>query len=159
MMCLNQFQKSPVTFLRSASAIDRLLVLCDATLYVLRSHDLTPLPLAGSKMKGVTACCANENPTTNDPFSIQVCVAKKKQLAVMSIGEQKMVVEKTKDVQDLVREVAMDGNFVCAALQSHYVLFDVDTGGCQDLFPFDPEGTPIVLRIAKVTCLVPNHLQ
>ena len=148
-----------MTFLRSASAIDRLLAVCDSTLYVLRSHDLTPLPLAGSKMKGVTACCANENPTTNDPFSIQVCVAKKKQLAVMSIGEQKMVVEKTKDLSEQVMAVVMDGNFVCAALLSHYVVFDVATGGCQDLFPFDPEGTPIVTRIAKVTCLVPYHLQ
>ena len=68
-----------------------------------------------------------------------------------------MVVEKTKDLVDPVRAVVMDGNFVCAALLSHYVVFDVSTGGCQDLFPFDPEGIPIVTRIAKV--LLPYHLQ
>jgi hypothetical protein len=67
------FQKSPVTFLRSASALDRLLVLCDATLYVINASDLSPLSLSGSpKFKGVTACCVNENPNTDDPFSVQV---------------------------------------------------------------------------------------
>merc|ERR1711899_445895 len=33
--------KSPVTFLRSASALDRLLALCDSTLMVLNSNDLS----------------------------------------------------------------------------------------------------------------------
>ena len=66
-------QKSPVTFLRAASALDRLLVLCDATLYVINASDLSTLTLSGSpKFKGVTACCVNENPNTDDPFSVQV---------------------------------------------------------------------------------------
>ena len=67
------YQKSPVTFLRSASALDRLLVLCDATLYVINASDLSLLNLSGSsKFKGVIACCVNENPNMDDPFSVQV---------------------------------------------------------------------------------------
>ena len=142
-------QKAPITFLRSASALDRLLALCDSTLLVLNAPDLSALPL-NSKMRGVTACCVNENPLSGDPFSVQVCLAKKKQLAVVSISEQKMVVDKTRELSEPVRVVSMDGNYICAALSSHYIIFDVTTGVCQDLFPFEPESHPLVTRISKV---------
>lgn len=67
--------KSPVTFLRSASALDRLIALCDSTLMVLNAQDLSSLSLSGShKMKGVQACCINENPSLDDPFAVQLCL-------------------------------------------------------------------------------------
>ena len=47
----------------------------------------------------------------------------------------------------------MDGIFVCAALTSHYVIFNVATGTCQDLFPYEPETHPIITRISKVRVL------
>ena len=78
-----------------------------------------------------------------------MCLAKKKQLAVVSISEQKMVVDKTKDLSEPVKVVCMDGNYVCAALTSHYVVFNVTTGVCQQLFPFDTH--PLVTRISKVS--------
>ncbi len=70
----NRTQKNAsVTFVRSASALDRLMVLCDGVLSVLSMSDLFTLTLAGaSKLRGVTACCVNENPTTDDPFAVQV---------------------------------------------------------------------------------------
>ena len=52
-----------------------------------------------------------------------------------------------------VKHVAMDGIFVCAALTSHYVIFNVATGTCQDLFPYEPETHPIITRISKVRVL------
>ena len=65
--------KAPVTFLRSASALDRILALCDTNLIVLNATDLTTLSLTGSqKMRGIQACCINENPTVDDPFALQV---------------------------------------------------------------------------------------
>ena len=65
--------KAPVTFLRSASALDRILALCDTNLMVLNATDLTSLSLTGSqKMRGIQACCINENPTVDDPFALQV---------------------------------------------------------------------------------------
>ena len=94
--------------------------------------DLAILPLAGSsKLKGVSACCVNENPRDEDPFSVQVCLGKKKTLVVIKISEEKLVVEKIRDVPDTVSNVSMDGNFVCAALASHYVVCNIETGACQ----------------------------
>ena len=146
-----RLNNSPVTFLRSASALDRLLVLCDSTLTVLNASDLSPLSsFAGaSKLKGVGACCVNENSTNNDPFSVQLCLAKKKQLAVISISEVQIKVDKIKDVSEPVKAVGMDGNYICAALNAHYIIFDIGTGSCQDLFPFEDGQIPIVTRIAK----------
>ncbi len=98
-----------------------------------------------------------------------MCLAKKKQIAVISITEAKLAVERVCDLSDQVRAqkqlcisfpvqeklaffyqvtlVSMDGNFVCAALASHYVMFNVSSGDSQELFPF--EGCPAVARIAK----------
>ena len=59
--------------MRSASALDRLLAVCDSTLMVLHAGDLSSLPLSGShKMRGIQACCINENPFIDDPFAVQV---------------------------------------------------------------------------------------
>ena len=146
-----RLHKAPVSFLRSASALDRLLVLCDSTLSVLNTTDLTPLSsLAGaSKLKGVVACCMNENPITDDPFSVQLCLAKRKQLAVISISESQIKVDRIRDMSEPVRAVGMDGHHICAALAAHYIVYNVETGACQDLFPFEEDQMPIVTRIAK----------
>ena len=49
-----------------------------------------------------------------------------------------------------VHLVCMDGHFVCAALETHYVVFNVATGVCQDLFPIEPNSDPGIIRISKV---------
>ncbi len=157
-----------MTFVRSASALSRLLVLCDGSLSVLSvredgdegggggaggeafgKEDLLPLPLSGSsKLRGAQACCVNENPfRTDDPFAVQMCLAKKKQAAVISITETRLVVDRVCDLSDQVLQVSMDGAFVCAALASHYVVLDVSGGGSQDLFPH--EGRPAIARVAR----------
>ena len=43
----------------------------------------------------------------------------------------------------------MDGNLICAALNDHYIVYNVATGSYQDLFPFEENQIPIVTRIAK----------
>ena len=44
---------------------------------VLNSNDLSSLSLSGAhKMRGVQACCINENPTVDDPFAVQMCLGK-----------------------------------------------------------------------------------
>ena len=146
-----RLNKAPVAFLRSASALGRLLVLCDTTLTVLNADDLTPLSsFAGaSKLKGVGACCVNENPINDDPFSVQLCLAKRKQLAVISISETQIKVDKIKDMSEPVKAVGMDGNHICAALTAHYIVYSVSTGNCQDLFPFEEDQMPIITRVAK----------
>ena len=79
-----------------------------------------------------------------------MCLGKKKQLAVINIHEEQMSVGKIRELPDPVRHVAMDGVFVCAALTNHYVIFNVLTGACQDLFPYEPETHPVISRISKV---------
>ena len=65
--------KAKVSFLYAAPAINRLLVLCDNTLFILNMSDLTILPMAGSnKLKGVSAVCINNHPVIDNPFSVEV---------------------------------------------------------------------------------------
>ena len=65
--------KAKVSFLYAAPAINRLLVLCDNTLFILNMSDLSILPMAGSnKLKGVSAVCINNNPVMDNPFSVEV---------------------------------------------------------------------------------------
>ena len=65
--------KTKVSFLYAAPAINRLLVLCDNTLFILNMSDLAILPMAGSnKLKGVSAVCINNNPVMDNPFSVEV---------------------------------------------------------------------------------------
>lgn len=65
--------KAKVSFLYAAPAINRLLVLCDNTLFILNMSDLTILPMAGSnKLKGVSAVCINSHPVMDNPFSVEV---------------------------------------------------------------------------------------
>lgn len=80
-----------------------------------------------------------------------MCLAKKKQLAVISLHDERLMVEKTCDVADFVTKLAMDGQFVCAALTSFYVIYNIGTGHSQELFPI--EGQPAITRIAKVASL------
>jgi len=148
-----------IAYVRAATALQRLLVFCKPVeserergggLHILASPDLSPLTPAGAaKLKtGVHACCVNENPQTDDPFSVQVCLAKRKQIAVISLTEAKLSVDKIiSDVSERVSAVAMDGNFICAAFETHYVVYDVPTGAKQDLFPV--EGAPAIARVAK----------
>lgn len=138
-----------VSFIRCVSALNRVLVICDGQFVVLSmSDDLMVLPLAGAnKLKGVHAAYINENPARDDPFSVQVCLAKKKQIIVVTLSEEKLVVDKIREMPDLISDLVMDGLFVCVALQSHYVICNIENGQIQDLFPF--EGVPALCRVAK----------
>ena len=87
--------------------------------------------------------------TQNFVLILQICVAKKKQVGVISIREDKLQVERTRDLPDTITALVMDGDFVCAALTSVYVICNVQTGECQELFPF--EHTPAIARVSKVS--------
>jgi len=151
--------KSKVSFLYAAPAINRLLVLCDSTLFILNMSDLSILPMAGSnKLKGVSAVCVNNNPTMDNPFSVEVCVAKKKQcqLALLSLTEDKMSVSKTRDCSHPVLAMAMDGVYVCAALTTQYIVYNMENMTDTELFPLDPsqEILPTITRVDREEFLV-----
>ncbi len=69
---------------------------------------------------------------------------------MISITEDRMSVDKIKEMPSPIQSVGMDGHFVCVALETHYVLYNIITGTCQDLFPIEPNSFPVMTRVAKV---------
>ncbi|KAM9320927.1 transforming growth factor-beta receptor-associated protein 1 [Gastrophryne carolinensis] len=142
--------KKPICELRAASALDRLLVLCDNTIYLLSSDSLEPIP--GTKIRGVLSFTLNENPVSGDPFSVEVCLisSKKRTVQIFSVGQEcvQMVREVTTPEQPCA--LAADGHYLCLALSSRYVTLNYNTGHCQDLFPYPSEQRrPVIKRISR----------
>lgn len=138
--------KNNITFIHAAPNINRMLVMSDGTLHILNMSDLTILPMAASnKLKGLSAVCVNFNQVQENPFSVEICVAKKKQcqIAVLSLTEEKMSVWRTRDSSESVTSVAMSGVFICAALASQYVVYNMENMTMTPLFPIDPSAASI----------------
>ncbi|CAH1787440.1 unnamed protein product [Owenia fusiformis] len=142
--------KKPVVQLKVASALNRIMVLCDNTLTMLNMFDLEPI-VTGAKVKGVTAFCLNQNPISNNPFSVEICVAlRKKLLQIYTVTEDRLNHVKDVATQDPPVTMSMDGTFVCAALSTQYSIVNYDTANSTDLFPYDSEAVkPFVQRISK----------
>ncbi|XP_006813911.2 transforming growth factor-beta receptor-associated protein 1-like, partial [Saccoglossus kowalevskii] len=153
--------KKPVIQLKAASALTRILVLCDNTVALLNMFNLEPM-LSGAKIRGVTSFCVNENPTSSNPFSIQVCVATKKRLIQLyTVTEDKMILNKDITTVDIPITLDMDSYFICVAHTCNYVMVNFDNLESTDLFPFEPDLTnPIVKRIGQGEFLLsgPNAL-
>ncbi|XP_055901147.1 transforming growth factor-beta receptor-associated protein 1-like [Biomphalaria glabrata] len=142
--------KKPVVQLRGASALNRIMVLCDNTLTLLNMFDLEPI-VTGAKVKGVVCFCINENPLRTNPFSVEICVAlKKKVIQLYTVTEDRLIHLRDVNVPDLPLSLGVDGIFVCAALTSQYCMIDMDGGHITELFPIDSEQIhPVIKRISK----------
>ncbi|XP_077979032.1 transforming growth factor-beta receptor-associated protein 1-like [Glandiceps talaboti] len=153
--------KKPIVQLKAASALTRILVLCDNTLTLLHMINLEPI-MSGAKVKGVSSFCVNENPTTSNPFSIQVCVAtKKKCLYLYTVTEDKMNFIREITTTDFPVTMDMDAYFICVAQSIQYFMINFDTNESTDLFPYEADQTnPIVKRIGQGEFLLngPNAL-
>ncbi|BFZ03909.1 hypothetical protein BsWGS_06947 [Bradybaena similaris] len=153
--------KKPVVQLRAASALNRIMVLCDATLTLLNMFDLEPI-VTGAKVKGVACFCINENPVRTNPFSVEICVAlKRKMIQLYTVTEDRLMHLRDVSLPEQALVVGVDGIFVCAALASQYCMIDTDSGHITDLFPIDPDQIhPIIKRISKEEFLLngPNAL-
>ncbi|KAG7163807.1 Transforming growth factor-beta receptor-associated protein 1-like [Homarus americanus] len=140
--------KKTVVQLKTASALGRLMVLSDGNLYLLDADVLNTIG-SGPKMKNVSVFCVNENPNTLDPFTVQLCVGKRRCIQICSLHEDRVSFLKELSTPEPIN-IAMDGNYVCVAGQGHYCVFNVESGSSQDLFPYDAASTyPHVKRIAK----------
>ncbi|KAL3197559.1 hypothetical protein MRX96_044881 [Rhipicephalus microplus] len=141
--------KKPVRTLKAMSALERLLCLSDGNFMCLNTADLDILaPL--SKLKGISAFCINENPTRHDPFSIQVCAAKRKQLQLYAVTENKVAHQSDISLSEHALALAMDGDYICVATVTQYLVACCSTGHVQNLVPYDSDLTvPFVKRIAK----------
>jgi hypothetical protein len=129
-----------VSQLHAAPAIDRLLAFCDSTLSILRLADLALLPTAGStKLKGLSAVCVNSEPGEGGPYSLELCVAKRKQgqLALLSLSEEKLAVVRTRECAAPVLAMALAGPHLCCAHPATYTVYNLATGASLPLFPTD----------------------
>eukprot|EP00096_Caligus_rogercresseyi_P015303 TRINITY_DN7758_c0_g1_i1.p1 TRINITY_DN7758_c0_g1~~TRINITY_DN7758_c0_g1_i1.p1 ORF type:complete len:837 (+),score=124.64 TRINITY_DN7758_c0_g1_i1:88-2598(+) len=150
-------ENSPVTYIRSASALNKLLVLSDSSLMAL-SVPLTEASNKTLRMKGISLMTVNANPRYDDPFAIQICAAKKKHLVISKITEGSISTEKTKELPELISSLAMDGAYVLAALGTKYVLYNYTSGDLQDLFEFGSDVLPGISRISKEEFLLNAQL-
>lgn len=152
--------KKPIVILKAASALDRMLSLCDGVIFILSLSLMQPVP-GFSKLKGITCMCVNDNPLNGDPFAIQVCVATKKQLHVFNINQDQAVHVKKQSLPEPAVTLAMDGRFICAALTTQYAIINWESGFVQHLMPYDiVETSPLVKRISRDEFLLggPNAL-
>ncbi|CAI9540230.1 unnamed protein product, partial [Staurois parvus] len=142
--------KKPICEMRAASALDRLLVLCDNTIFLLCSDSLEPVP--GTKIRGVLSFTLNENPVSGDPFSVEVCLisSKKRTVQIFSVGQERVQIVREVATPEQPCSLAADGYYLCLALSSRYVILNYNTGHCQDLFPYPSEQKkPIIKRISR----------
>ncbi|KAK7098537.1 transforming growth factor-beta receptor-associated protein 1-like [Littorina saxatilis] len=142
--------KKPVVQIKTASALNRIMVLCDNTLTLLNMLDLEPI-MTGAKVKGVSCFCINENPIRTNPFSVEICVAlKKKTVQLYTVTEDRLMHLRDLHIPDPAVAVGIDGIHVCAGLATSYNMINSETGQDQFLFPFDAENNkPIIKRISK----------
>ncbi|CAL8362400.1 unnamed protein product [Gadus morhua 'NCC'] len=148
--------KKPVAELRAASALERLIVLCDGVLFLVDMATLETVPSAtgsgGAKIKGVTSFCMNGNPVNTDPFCVEIAVisSRRRTVQVYTVYEDRVQLVKEVTTAEQPSVVSLDGYFLCLALASQYMILNYTTGASQDLFPYNSEERrPIVKRIGR----------
>ncbi|XP_025788038.1 transforming growth factor-beta receptor-associated protein 1 [Puma concolor] len=143
--------RKPVSELRAASALNRLLVLCDNSITLVNMMSLEPVP-SGARIKGAVALALNENPVSGDPFCVEVCIisVKRRTIQVFLVYEDRVQIVREVSTPEQPLAVAVDGHFLCLALTTQYIILNYNTGVAQDLFPYcSDEKRPIVKRIGR----------
>uniref|UniRef100_A0A2K6S9U2 CNH domain-containing protein n=1 Tax=Saimiri boliviensis boliviensis TaxID=39432 RepID=A0A2K6S9U2_SAIBB len=143
--------KKPVSELRAASALNRLLVLCDNSISLVHMLNLEPVP-SGACIKGAVTFALNENPATGDPFCVEVCMisVKRRTIQRFLVYEDRVQIVKEVSTSEQPLAVAVDGRFLCLALTTRYIIRNYSTGVSQDLFLYcSEERPPIVKRIGR----------
>ncbi|KAK2721632.1 hypothetical protein QYM36_003810 [Artemia franciscana] len=148
--------KKPIENLIVSSALERCLVLCDQTLLVLNSNTLQTVSSNQSRLKGVSLFCLNENPKSNDPFELEVCAVRKKKFSLYIFKNDQFNLKKElSPTNSIPTAVAMDGNFLCAGMTTHYAIYNTETGGSQVIFGKESgKENSIVKRVGNEEFLV-----
>ncbi|XP_061597424.1 transforming growth factor-beta receptor-associated protein 1 homolog isoform X1 [Cololabis saira] len=147
--------KKPVAELRAASALERLIVLCEGIVFLVDMVTLETVPSAaggGAKIRGVTAFCINENPVSGDPFCVEMGVisSKRRTVQIYMVYEDRVQLAKEVTTPEQPCAISLDGYFLCLALATQYMILNYNTGASQDLFPYNSEERrPIVKRISR----------
>ncbi|PSN49855.1 Transforming growth factor-beta receptor-associated protein 1 [Blattella germanica] len=143
--------RKAVKCIKAASALNRILILCDSSLLILNMHDLEIIG-GGPKLRGISTFGLNENPNINNPFCIQICVGRKRQLQIYNVTEEKLIHIKDISVPETAIGVAVDGSHICAALQTQYAVYNFENNFSQQLFTYGSDTfLPVLRRITKVS--------
>lgn len=128
-------------------------MLFDDTLVVL---DLETLTLVKTlKFKNVGCFCLNQNPITEDPFTVEICIATKKKILYVHLSTEKIKIIKEICTNLTPTTLVMDGAHVCFAMGSEYCMVDVFSGEIQELFTIDtPDQPPIIYKVSKVSSVL-----
>ncbi|KAF4527983.1 hypothetical protein B566_EDAN016638 [Ephemera danica] len=141
--------KKPIKIIKAASALNRLLVLCNSCLFLLDMQTLEVIG-GGPKLQGLSTFCVNFDPNIDDPFAIQICVSEKKKLKIINVTDKRIFMVAEIAVSDIAKEIAVDGPFICIAFPKQYKVYNFETKSSQELFQFDGESfVPIIRRIFK----------
>ncbi|XP_043926934.1 transforming growth factor-beta receptor-associated protein 1 [Protopterus annectens] len=150
-LCRHLGLKKPVNELRAASALSRLMVLCDNTITLTNMLNLEPVP-TGAKIKGAVTFTVNQNPVSGDPFCVEVCIisVKRRTIQIYMVYEDRVQIVKEVCTPEQPFAVTLDGYFLCIALTTQYITMNYSTGASQDLFPYNSEEKrPIIRRIGR----------
>ncbi|KAJ9595158.1 hypothetical protein L9F63_013516, partial [Diploptera punctata] len=141
--------RKPVKCIKAASALNRILVLCDSSILIINMQDMDIIG-GGPKLRGVSTFAVNENPNITNPFCIQICVGRKKLLQIYNVTEEKLMHIKDISVPEAPLGLAVDGSHICAALQTKYAVYNFESNSTQQLFTYGCESFhPVIRRIAK----------
>ncbi|ESN94009.1 hypothetical protein HELRODRAFT_180432 [Helobdella robusta] len=131
--------KKPIAGIRASTALKRIIVLCDGTLFLLNMlnlqaaiNSITACPIKFEDQNG--KCIHREH----EPHKL--CIgSKRKSVQVYNMTEENMTLK-------------MDGSIVCVALSGEYLMVDVANAQVQDLFTFPQvHVTPIVTHVSQMT--------
>lgn len=121
--------RKPIVKLKILPVLDRLLCICDKTLLSLDSASLELLN--NLKIRNVQTFCQNQNPISDDPFQIELCLARSKSLEIVSIRSDRISVIKEVSVVEQPISVSMDGDYICMASPNHYFILNWQTNSSQ----------------------------
>lgn len=138
----------PVLQLKALSALNQLLVLADENLMVLDLQDVKVIK--SLKFKNVTSFYISENPLEDDPFSVELCIAAKKKIHFVKLGNEQCKIIKEFSINGTPSSILLDSEVVCFSMGLDYHLLNLHTGEIQDLFSRDVDQPPIIHRVSKV---------
>uniref|UniRef100_A0A3Q0SAW6 Si:ch211-266g18.9 n=1 Tax=Amphilophus citrinellus TaxID=61819 RepID=A0A3Q0SAW6_AMPCI len=125
-----------VTQLRAVPLFNHLLVLWDRSVTALNMFSLEPVP-ALKKIQHVSLFEVCDSSLTSQATCVQMVTSssRRKVLLIHVVGVDRWeVVKEVSLLQDPVA-LAVDGATLCLATSDRYLLCDIQTGSCEELFP------------------------
>lgn len=147
--------KKPVTQIKIAPILERLLCVYDSTFVALNLNSLEVIN--NFRIKNIYSFCLNENPMLlEDPFTLELCLVKKRSVCIYHLQADKLTLVKEVTVPEQPIFSAMDGYFVCMAAEKNYYMLDWQSGEWQQLISNDSTSfmSPVCKLVARNEFLI-----